>query len=55
MEDQYPETVKIAYPKVGTNVSTVKLWVYDTGNGDLIGPIAEPDFAGYANCFGDIA
>ena len=46
IEDQYPETVKIAYPKAGTPVSSVNLWVYDTEKEDLIGPIDEPDFDG---------
>ncbi|XP_078489096.1 prolyl endopeptidase FAP-like [Ciona intestinalis] len=26
---QYPETIEIAYPKAGTTISSVKMWVYD--------------------------
>ena len=35
VEDQYPETVKIAYPKSGTNISNVNLWLWNTEDQQL--------------------
>merc|ERR550519_740099 len=45
IDTQYPETVEIAYPKSGTTISTVNLWVYDI---TTLTPmqINEPDFDG---------
>jgi len=40
-EEQYPVTMKIAYPKAGTPIGTPSLWVYDITLGEkkqLVGP-----------------
>lgn len=38
---QYPETIKIAYPKAGTKIGTAKLWIYDVTN-TALDPIEMP-------------
>ncbi|CAK8673557.1 unnamed protein product [Clavelina lepadiformis] len=34
-DGQYPQTIEIAYPKAGTTISTVNLWVFDVEASDL--------------------